>query len=148
MAKLYLYNTLTRKKEEFLPIKKGLATFYHCGPTVYWTQHIGNLRGMMVGDIVARSLKYLGYKVKYVRNYTDVGHLVSDEDEGEDKMEKAARRDKMSPKEISKKYIKIFETDTAELNILEPYKKPRATEHIKEMINMVQELLGKAVVRT
>lgn len=148
MNKLFLYNTLARKKEEFKPIKKGLVNFYHCGPTVYWTQHIGNLRGMTVGDIVARSLKYLGYKVKYVRNYTDVGHLVSDEDEGEDKMEKAAKRDKMAPLAIAEKYIKIFENDTAQLNILEPYKKPRATKHINEMIKMVASLIDKGYAYT
>lgn len=147
--KLFLYNTLSRKKEEFKAIKpacagrKGQATFYHCGPTVYWTQHIGNLRGMTCGDIVVRVLRYLSYDVKHVRNYTDVGHLTSDEDLGEDKMEKAAKRDKLSPREIAEKYIKIFENDTAELNLTEPTKKPKATEFIKEMIEMTQTLMDK-----
>src|SRR3989338_1969900 len=109
MEKFFLYNTLTRKKEEFKPIKRGLVSFYHCGPTVYWTQHIGNLRGMACGDILARSLKYLGFKVKYTRNYTDVGHLASDQDEGEDKMEKGVEREHKTPQEIAEKYIKIFE---------------------------------------
>ncbi len=143
MEKIYLYNTLTRKKEEFKPIKKGKIGFYHCGPTVYWTQHIGNLRGMTCGDIVVRSLRYLGYKVKHVRNYTDVGHLISDQDQGEDKMEKGAKREGKTPKQVAEKYIKVFDNDTAELNLLEPDKKPRATEYVKEMIEMVQTLAAK-----
>ena len=143
MNKLYLYNTLTRKKEEFKPINRGRVSFYHCGPTVYWTQHIGNLRGMACGDIAVRSLRYLGYKVKYVRNYTDVGHLASDRDEGKDKMEKGAQREHKTPKEIAEKYIKVFEQDVAELNLAEPDKKPRATEYVGEMIKMVQALEEK-----
>ena len=138
-----LYNTLTRKLEEFKPIKKGAVKLYHCGPTVYWTQHIGNLRGMFCADLAVRTLEYLGYKVKHVRNYTDVGHLTSDEDAGEDKMEKGARREGLKTEEIAEKYIKIFEQDTRELNILEPTVKPKATEHIKEMIDMAQILINK-----
>lgn len=148
MSKLYLYNTLIRQKEEFKPIKPGRVGFYHCGPTVYWTQHIGNLRGMFSGDIVARGLRYLGYKVKYVRNYTDVGHLVSDEDEGEDKMAKGAKREGLRPEQIAEKYIKVFENDTRELNLIEPDKKPRATEYIKEMINLTQTLVNKGFAYT
>ena len=138
-----LYNTLIRKKEFFKPIKKNQVSFYHCGPTVYWTQHIGNMRGMFCADIVVRVLKYLDYQVKHVRNYTDVGHLTSDQDEGEDKIEKSARQEKLSPQEIAEKYIKIFEKDTQALNILEPTFKPRATQCIQEMIEMVQILLDK-----
>lgn len=148
MNKLYLYNTLTRKKEEFKPIEKGEIKLYHCGPTVYWTQHIGNLRGMACADLAVRTLRYLGYNVKHVRNYTDVGHLASDEDEGEDKMEKGARREGKSPNEIAEKYIKIFEKDTNDLNIVEPNVKPRATEHIKEMISMTQELISRGYTYT
>ena len=143
MDKLYLYNTLTRKREEFKPIKKGLVTFYHCGPTVYWTQHIGNLRGMACADFVVRVLRYLGYQVKHVRNYTDVGHLTSDEDEGEDKMAQGAKREGLTPEQIADKYIKIFEDDARALNLLEPTVKPRATKNIKEMIEMIQILLDK-----
>jgi cysteinyl-tRNA synthetase len=143
MEKLYLYNTLTRLKEEFKPIKRGSVGFYHCGPTVYWTQHIGNLRGMLCGDIIVRSLRYFGYKVNHVRNYTDVGHLTSDQDEGEDKMAKAVKRDKETPEKIAEKYIKIFENDTIELNLLEPNKKPQATKHVGDMIKMVKTLLDK-----
>ncbi|NOQ68280.1 cysteine--tRNA ligase [Patescibacteria group bacterium] len=140
---MILYNTLTKKLEEFKPIKKGVVKLYHCGPTVYWTQHIGNLRGMFCADLTVRTLRYLGYKVKHVRNYTDVGHLTSDEDAGEDKMEKGARREGLKPEEIAKKYIGIFEQDTRELNMLEPTVKPRATEHIEEMIDMTQILINK-----
>ncbi len=143
MEKLYLYNTLSRKKEEFKPIKDKKVGFYQCGPTVYWTQHIGNMRAMVLADLMVRALDYLGYKVKFVRNYTDVGHLTSDRDEGEDKLEKSARVEKLSPRQIADKYTKIFEQDVKDLNVLEPWKKPAATKHIKEMIKMVQSLLSK-----
>jgi len=101
------------------------------------------MRGMLCADIVVRTLKYLGYKVKHVRNYTDVGHLTSDQDEGEDKIGKRAKQEKMTPREISEKYIKIFEKDVSNLNILEPTVKPKATEHIQEIVNMIQILLDK-----
>ena len=140
---LKLYNTLTRKKEIFKPIKKDLVSFYHCGPTVYWIQHIGNMRGMLCADIVVRTFKYLGYGIKHVRNYTDVGHLTDDQDEGEDKIEKRAKQEKITPKEIAEKYIKKFEKDVSDLNILEPTIKPKATEHIQEIIEMIQILLNK-----
>lgn len=140
---LFIYNTEARRREEFKPINESQVKFYHCGPTVYWTQHIGNLRGMVCGDFVVRSLKYAGYKTVHVRNYTDVGHLTSDEDEGEDKMEKGARREGLSPVEIADKYIRKFEEDTSALNILEPDHKPRATEYIQDMIEFVRVLLEK-----
>lgn len=143
-----LYNTLSRTIEEFKPIRDKKVGMYYCGPTVYWTQHIGNLRGMFCADLVVRTFKYLGYKVKFVRNYTDVGHLTSDADAGEDKMEKASRREKILPAEIADKYIKIYEHDTAALNLNEPDVKPRATEYIKEMIKMVQTLLDKGFAYT
>lgn len=136
-----IYNTISRKLEEFKPIKDHEVLFYHCGPTVYWVQHIGNLRAMTWADVIRRSLVYLGYNVKFVRNYTDVGHLTSDEDAGEDKMEKGAKREGKSPQEIADKYIKIFEGDTRELNIIDPDFKPRASEYIKEMQEMIQKLL-------
>lgn len=138
-----LYNTLTRQLEDFKPLEDKIVKFYHCGPTVYWIQHIGNLRAMTWADFIRRSLIYLGYEVKFVRNYTDVGHLTSDGDEGEDKMEKGARREGLTPKQIADKYIKIFEDDTSVLNILEPDYKPRASEYIKQMQDMIQILLDK-----
>lgn len=136
-----IYNTLSRSLEEFKPQKDSEVLFYHCGPTVYWVQHIGNLRAMTWADLIRRSFQYLNYKVKFVRNYTDVGHLTSDEDQGEDKMEKGAKREGKSPQEIADKYISIFEKDTSDLNILEPDFKPRASEYIKEMQEMIKKLI-------
>lgn len=145
---IHLFNTLTRKKEEFVPIAGDTVLFYHCGPTVYWTQHIGNLRGMTMGDLVRRVLEYSGYTVKHVRNYTDVGHLTSDSDTGEDKMEKGAKREGKTPDEIALMYIRQFEEDTNKLNLLEPTKKPRATQYIAEMIGIVSTLLEKGYAYT
>jgi len=136
-----VYNTLSRKLEEFTPLQNKKVSFYQCGPTVYWVQHIGNLRAMTWADLIRRSFLYLGYDVVFVRNYTDVGHLVSDEDTGEDKMEKGAKREGLTPQAIANKYIKIFEDDTSSLNILEPTHKPRATEYIKQMIEMINNLI-------
>lgn len=138
-----VYNTLTRKLEEFKPQQKDKVTFYQCGPTVYWIQHIGNLRAMVWADLIRRSLNYLGYQTSFARNYTDVGHLVSDADEGEDKMEKGAKREGLTPDQIANKYIKIFENDTEELNVLQPDFKPRATLFVPHMIEMIETLLEK-----
>ena len=138
-----LFNTLSRQKEDFIPIKDKKVGIYYCGPTVYWTQHIGNLRGAFCADLAVRVLKYFRYKVKMVRNYTDVGHLTSDDDFGVDKMEKSALKEKLSPKQIADKYINVYEQDTRELNFLEPDYKPKATENIKEMIKMIEILLEK-----
>ncbi len=140
---LKIYNTLDKKKQDFKPLKDKQVGFYHCGPTVYWTQHIGNLRAVVLADLIHRSLDYIGYEVKLVRNYTDVGHLTSDSDEGEDKMEKSAKQAKMNPEEIAHKYINIYEKDVKDLNVLTPYKQPKATEHVKEMQSMVQTLIDK-----
>lgn len=148
MGEIMIKNSLTGEKEEFKPLREGRVLFYHCGPTVYWTQHIGNLRGMTCGDLIVRSLRYMGHEVVHVRNYTDVGHLTSDEDEGEDKMEKAARREVLSPRDIADKYIEKFERDVNALNIEEPTYKPRATDHIQEMQDMIQTLLDKGYAYT
>lgn len=138
---LKLYNTMSRSVEPFTPLSEGKVTFYHCGPTVYWTQHIGNLRGMTMGDLLVRTLRRFGYEVTHVRNYTDVGHLTSDSDTGEDKMEKGARREGLTPDEIAKKYIDIFEADTKAINLLEPTNKPRPSQLIGDILAMVQTLL-------
>jgi len=138
-----LYNTLTRRLEEFQPINPPHVSFYHCGPTVYWTQHIGNMRGMTMADLIRRSLTYVGYNVNFVRNYTDVGHLTSDADEGEDKMEKASRREKLSPDKIAQKYIDIFEKDITLLNNLPANHNPRASQYVTEMIEMIKILINK-----
>ncbi len=138
-----VYNTLTRQLEEFHPLTDKKVLFYQCGPTVYWVQHIGNLRAITWADIIRQSLIYLGFDVRFVRNYTDVGHLTSDADAGEDKMEKGAKREHLTPQQIADKYIKIFENDTAALNILPPDFTPRATEYIPQMIDMIKILLDK-----
>ncbi len=140
---MQIHNTLTRKKEEFTPITPGTVLFYHCGPTVYWTQHIGNLRAVACADFIVRTLRYLGYVVSHVRNYTDVGHLTSDADSGEDKMEKGVKREGLSPKEIADKYIGIYEKDIDQLNTIRPSFSPRATEYIQEMQRMIGVLLKK-----
>lgn len=140
---LKLYNTLTRKKELFEPIKKGNVSMYSCGPTVYSYQHIGNLRTYIFNDILKRILLFNKLKVNHVMNYTDVGHLTSDADEGEDKMEKAAAKEKKTAKEIASYYASVFEEDCKKLNILAPDKVPKATGHIKEQIEMIQSLEEK-----
>jgi len=140
---LKLYNTLTRRKEEFKPIEKGKVGLYSCGPTVYWYQHIGNLRSYIFSDILKRILKYNGYKVKHVMNVTDVGHLTSDADTGEDKIEKAAKKEKKKASEIADYYLKIFKQDLKKLNIQDPDVWPKATKHIKEQIEIVKKLEEK-----
>lgn len=142
---LKIYNTLGRELQVFNPIHEGKVSFYQCGPTVYWTQHIGNMRAVVMGDLIRRSLMYMGYEVKYVRNYTDFGHLTSDADEGEDKMDKGAKRDGITPKEVADKYIVEFETDVNALNVMAPTVTARATEYLDGMIEMVEVLLEKGI---
>ncbi len=137
-----VFNTLTKKKEEFVPINKGQVSFYQCGPTVYWVQHIGNMRAMVLSDLIRRAFVYLGYDIKFVRNYTDVGHMTTDNDDGEDKMTKASKRENLNPEEIAKKYIAQFESDVKALNCLTPDVMPRATEYIKQMQEMIQHYLN------
>jgi cysteinyl-tRNA synthetase len=136
---------MTRSLEEFRPIKQNKVSFYHCGPTVYWIQQIGNMRGMTMADLIRRSLIYLEYDVTFVRNYTDVGHLtgdnIGDADSGEDRMEKASKRENLDPQTIAKKYIDLFEKDALSLNILEPDHKPVASAYIDQMQEMISELL-------
>lgn len=138
---LKVYNTLGREQQEFTELEQGKVNFYHCGPTVYWVQHIGNMRAVVMADLIVRSLKYLGYEVKLVRNYTDVGHLTSDADQGEDKMDKAAKREGKDPQEIADKYIEVYDADIKALNVLEPDQKPRASEYVKQMISLTEKLL-------
>ncbi len=140
-----LYNTLSRKKETFKPIKKGIIGLYSCGPTVYNYAHIGNLRAYIFTDILKRTLKYNQYKIKHVMNITDVGHLTSDADEGEDKMIQALKREgkelnEKSMKQMADFYTKAFKNDIEALNILEPNKWCKATKHVKEMIKMVRQI--------
>jgi cysteinyl-tRNA synthetase len=138
-----LYNTLTRQKEEFVPIHKGVASIYSCGPTVYQYAHIGNLRTYVFMDILRRVLKYNGYTLKHVMNITDVGHLVADADEGEDKMMKTARETHKTPWEIAEYYTGVFMNDIGELNIDKPEFIPKATRHINEMLEFVEGLVEK-----
>lgn len=138
-----LFNTLTRTKEEFVPINDKKVGLYTCGPTVYNYAHIGNLRTYIFEDILRRTLEYNGYKVKHVMNITDVGHLTSDADEGEDKMERGARREGKTAWQIADFYTKAFKHDLKDLNITEPHLWCRATEHIDEQIAMVKALTKK-----
>lgn len=138
---LKLYNTLTRKKEEFVPLKKGTVKMYSCGPTVYNYAHIGNMRAYIFMDTLRKVLKYNGYKVKHVMNITDVGHLVSDADEGEDKMAKTARIENRSVYEIAKEYTDAFMKDINALNIEIPEHIAKATEHIREMEIYVNDIV-------
>ena len=135
------YNTLTRKKEKFNSIDKDLVKMYSCGPTVYSYAHIGNFRAYIMMDTLRRVLKYNGYELKHVMNITDVGHLESDADEGEDKMEKAARKEKKDPYEIANFYTKIFLKDMEKLNIDKPEIITKATENISQMIDYVKEII-------
>lgn len=140
---IYLYNTLSRQKEVFTPLKKGRVGFYACGPTVYDYAHVGNLRTYLFEDILRRVLEYNGLRVKHVMNFTDVGHLISDEDTGEDKMEKGARRENKTAWCLADFYITAFKRDAATLNILPPTIYARATAHIKEQIALVKLLEKK-----
>lgn len=136
------YNTLTRKKEEFTTADaSNKVRMYSCGPTVYSFAHIGNMRTYVFMDLLRRSLKYEGYKVKGVMNITDVGHLLSDGDDGEDKMQKAANEQKKSPYEIAEFYAGVFFDDLKKLNIERPELTPKATEHIGIMLDFVQKLV-------
>ncbi len=138
-----LFNTLTRKKEEFEPINRKEIGIYSCGPTVYWYQHIGNLKAYIFADLVKRVLMYNEFSVKHIINITDVGHLTSDADTGEDKMEKAAKKEGKSAKEIADYYFKIFEKDLNKLNIIPPFIYTKATEHIKDQIELIKKLEKK-----
>lgn len=137
---VFLYNTLTRKKEEFKPILNGKVGIYSCGPTVYWHQHIGNLRTYIFADLLRRVMEYAGLEVKQVINITDVGHLTSDADDGEDKLEKASKKEGRSAKEIAEFYFDEFHKDLKKLNLLEPHVWPKATEHISEQIDLILSL--------
>ena len=138
---IQFYNTLTRKKEEFVPINPKEVRMYTCGPTVYYYAHIGNLRAYLFMDTLRRVLKYNGYKLKHVMNITDVGHLVSDADEGEDKMIKASKREHKDPFEIAEFYTDMFMKDLKALNIDKPEIIAKATEHIKVMEEYVKQII-------
>ena len=137
---LKLYNTLTRKKEEFKPIKDKKVGMYSCGPTVYNYAHIGNLRSFILVDLLKRVLKYNNYKVKHIMNITDVGHLIGDTDTGEDKIEAEAKKEKKSAWQIAEFYTQVFKEDLQNLNILSPDIWCKATKHIGEQIELIKKL--------
>ena len=141
MGKLKVYNTLTKEKEEFKPINEGEIRMYSCGPTVYDYAHIGNLRTYVFMDLLSKTIRKDGYKLKHAMNITDVGHLVSDADEGEDKMLVASEREHKSPYEIAEYYTNVFLNDLNKLNIRRPDIIAKATEHIPEMIEYVQRIM-------
>ncbi len=136
-----VYNTLSRKKEVFKPLHPGKVGLYVCGPTVYGKAHLGHARPAVTFDLLFRYLKHLGYKVRYVRNITDVGHLANDADEGEDKIAKKARLDELEPMEIVQIYTNDYHKNMEKLNVLPPSIEPRATGHIMEQIATVEKIL-------
>ena len=143
MTALIVFNTLTRKKERFEPIREGSVGLYTCGPTVYNYAHIGNLRTYIFEDVLRRVLVYNGYRVRHVMNITDVGHLTGDRDMGEDKLEAGARREGKSAWEIAAFYTEAFRSDMRKLNLLEPTVWCRATETLPEQIELIRTLEEK-----
>ena len=140
---LKLYNSLSKNKEVFKPIQEGFVGMYVCGPTVYSNVHLGNVRTFMSFDVIYRYLKHLDYKVRYVRNITDAGHLENDADEGEDRIAKKARLEKIEPMEIVQRYTLDFHTILSKFNNLPPNIEPTATGHIVEQIEVINSILAK-----
>ena len=140
MMTIKLYNTLSRKIEEFHSLVPNHVGFYSCGPTVYWNQHLGNMRTFINNDMLKRMFIANGYSVTHVMNFTDVGHLTSDEDEGEDKMEKGSKRENKSVWDVAQMYINSVTADMNELNIIPPTYTPRATDYIKQQIDLIKKL--------
>ncbi|WP_315403799.1 cysteine--tRNA ligase [Hoylesella saccharolytica] len=140
--KLFIYNTLSRTKELFVPLHAPNVGMYVCGPTVYGDPHLGHARPAITFDIVFRYLQHLGYKVRYVRNITDVGHLEHDADEGDDKIEKKARLEKLEPMEIAQHYTNTYHAAMERLNVLPPSIEPHATGHIIEQEELVKQILA------
>ena len=141
MSGIQFYNTFSKSVEDFEPIEAGKVKLYSCGPTVYSHPHIGNFRSFLMADLLKRFLEFKGLEVTHIMNITDVGHLLDDADEGADKLEEAARKEKKGPLEIAQIYIDSFMTASEMLNIKPANEYPRATEHIDEMIAMVQTLI-------
>jgi len=143
---LQIYNTLSRKKEVFEPINPGHVGMYVCGPTVYGDAHLGHARPAITFDLLFRYLRHLGYKVRYVRNITDVGHLEHDADEGEDKIAKKARLEQLEPMEVAQYYTNRFNQAMESLGVLPPSIEPHATGHIIEQEQLVKQI-GRASCR-
>lgn len=140
-GKLKIYNTLTRELEEFQPLNPPFVGFYVCGPTVYGPPHLGHARGPIVFDVLHRYLKHLGYRVRYVKNITDVGHLTDDADAGEDKIAKKARLEKLEPMEIAQLYTDTYNDQMNKMNIIRPSIEPRASGHIQEQVKMIEGII-------
>lgn len=143
MKDLYIYNSLSSKKEKFIPIEKDHVGMYVCGPTVYSNVHLGNVRTFMSFDMVYRYLLHLGYKVRYVRNITDAGHLENDADEGEDRIAKKAHIEKIEPMEVVQRYTVDFHNTLNRFNFLPPSIEPTATGHIIEQIEIIKQIIEK-----
>ena len=143
MKDLYIYNSLSSKKEKFIPIEKDHVGMYVCGPTVYSNVHVGNVRTFMSFDMVYRYLLHLGYKVRYVRNITDAGHLENDADEGEDRIAKKAQLEKIEPMEVVQRYTVDFHNILKRFNFLPPSIEPTATGHIIEQIEIIKQIIEK-----
>ena len=141
MKPFHIFNTLTRSVEELKPLNPPTVTLYQCGPTVYLPQHLGNMRAYLFGDTLKRAMRLAGFNVRHVMNITDVGHMTSDEDEGEDKIEKTARAQGKSPREIADLYLKLFLDDTDALGVERPDVICRATDHIADMIALIERIL-------
>lgn len=139
--KLYLYNTLSRRKELFKPVNEGRVGMYVCGPTVYGDAHLGHTRPAITFDVLYRYLMHLGYKVRYVRNITDVGHLEHDADDGEDKVAKKARLEQLEPMEVVQFYLNRYHKAMEALNVLPPSIEPHASGHIIEQIEYIKKIL-------
>ena len=141
MKELHIYNSLTRQKEKFTPLHKGFVGIYVCGPTVYGDAHLGHAKSYVSFDIVIRYFRYLGYRVRYVQNITDVGHLTDDADSGEDKLIKQARLERLEPMEIAEKYTYSYFRDMDKLGVHRPDISPRASGHIPEQIALIHKLI-------
>ncbi|HET6272538.1 MAG TPA: cysteine--tRNA ligase, partial [Bacteroidota bacterium] len=142
---LRIYNTLTRRKEEFKPLHEGHVNLYVCGPTVYGDSHLGHAKSYISFDVVVRYLRYLGYRVLYVQNITDVGHLLGDANDGEDRLLKQSRLEQKHPMQVAETYTRSFFEDMDALNVLRPDISPRATGHITEQIQIIQQLMQKSL---
>ena len=140
-SSLHLYNTLTQKSEKFEPLNPPFVGMYLCGPTVYGDPHLGHSRGALTMDVLFRYLKYMDYQVRYVRNITDVGHLLNDADEGEDKIVKKAKLDNIEPMEVVQRYTNAYHDALRQINVISPSIEPRASGHIIEQIEMINEII-------
>ena len=140
---LKVYNSLGRTKQDFTPLREGFVGIYVCGPTVYGDAHFGHAKSYVSFDVVVRYLRHMGYRVRYVQNITDVGHLTDDADQGEDKIGKKAREEGLQPMEVAEAYTRSYFDDMDALNVQRPDISPRASGHVPEQIELVQKLIER-----